>query len=107
MATRPSAVFGIPWCGTSGLYDTGAYPLGGVIFLKRSQTDRLEDINGSERVITLTRRSISPVWNSKALHSMISDLLPIADSVFIKRLHCTKEVSAQKLLQSSIDSYLS
>ena len=101
------AVFGIPWCGTSGLYDTGAYPLGGVIFLKRSQTDRLEDINGSERVITLTRRSISPVWNSKALHSMISDLLPIADSVFIKRLHCTKEVSAQKLLQSSIDSYLS
>lgn len=101
-----ATVYGLPWCGTSEIYDTHSYPLGGVIFLKRSPTDRLEDITGSERVITLTRRSISPVWNSMALQKMISDLIPITDSVYIKRLHCTKEISAQKLLQESIDSYL-
>lgn len=101
-----ATVYGIPWCGTSAIYDTHSYPLGGVIFLKRSPVDRLEDISGSERVVTLTRRSISPVWNSMALQKMITDLVPIADSVYIKRLCCTKEPSAQKLLQASIDSYL-
>ena len=100
-----AVVFGIPWCGTSEIFDTCTHPLGGVIFLRRSPDDRLEDIKGSDRVFTLTRRCISPVWNSEALHKMISDLLPVTDSIYIKRLHCTKEPSAQKLLQGDIDIY--
>ena len=98
-------VFGIPWCGTSGIYDTSTHPLGGVIFLRRSPDDRLEDIGGSDRVFTLTRRCISPVWNNEALHKMITALLPVTDSIYIKRLHCTKEPSAQKILQESIDLF--
>ncbi len=98
-----ATVFGIPWCGTSGIYDTHSYPLGGIVFLKRSENDMVENINGSDRLFTLTRRTISPLWNSAMLKKMICDLTPLEEQIYIKRLYCTKEPSAQRVLQQSID----
>lgn len=42
--------YGIPWCGTSGIFTAEAYELGGIILLGRDlQTDYLEELNPSEK----------------------------------------------------------
>ena len=97
-------VYGIPWCGTSELFDTQKHILGGVIFLKRADNDRVEALDIPSGLVSLTRRTISPVWCGEALKNMISDLLPLARKIRLARLYCTKEPSAQKTLQSFIDA---
>ena len=34
-------VYGMPWCGTSGIASTKSYPLGGIVLLGRSDNDHL------------------------------------------------------------------
>ncbi len=99
-------IWGIPWCGTSEIYDNITHKLGGVIFLKRSDEDKAEQFDVPSGLVALTRRTISPVWNTETLKNMISDLLPLAQKIYLARLYCTKEPSAQKTIQAAIDEYL-
>ncbi len=95
-------VFGIPWCGTSEIYSTEVYPLGGVVFLKQSPENKIEKFGREKALVTLSRRTISPVWNESSLEKMIGDLEPVSESIKSLRLYCTKDPEAQKILQDYI-----
>ncbi len=95
-------VFGIPWCGTSEIYNTEEYPLGGVVFLKQSPENKIEEFGREKALVTLSRRTISPVWNESSLEKMIRDLEPVSESIKSLRLYCTKDPEAQKILQDYI-----
>jgi len=84
-------IWGIPWCGTSEIYDK----------LKH----RLEELTASSGLVSLTRRTISPVWTSDCLKNMIDDLLPLSEQIYMSRLYCTRSVSAARTLQTSIDAF--
>ena len=99
-------IWGIPWCGTSEKYDKLKHKIGGVIFLRRSESDRVEALSVSSGLVSLTRRTISPVWTGNSLKTMIADLLPVCKQIYMCRLYCTKTPSAQQTLQSSIDIFL-
>ena len=102
-----SFIWGIPWCGTSERYHNLKHRLGGVIFLRRAEYDRVENLSASSGLVSLTRRTISPVWNRSCLKKMITDLMPVTEHIYMCRLYCTKNLSAQQTLQASIDTYLS
>ena len=95
-------VFGIPWCGTSEIYSTEVYPLGGVVFLKQSPVNKIEKFGREKALVTLSRRTISPVWNGSSLEKMIRDLEPVSKSITSLRLYCTKDPEAQEILQNYI-----
>ncbi|MBP5554661.1 MAG: PqqD family protein [Lachnospiraceae bacterium] len=94
--------YGIPWCGTSEVYTCGDFPLGGVIFLKQAPENRIESLDHEKALVTLSRRTISPLWNAASLEKMIQDLEPVSSCITSLRLYCTKEPEAQKLLQDFI-----
>ena len=42
-------VYGMPWCGTSGVASTKSYPLGGIVLLGRSDNDHFESLTNDQK----------------------------------------------------------
>lgn len=96
-------IYGIPWCGTSGISDTNTYPLGGIILLGRSTIDSCEELTANEKVLLVTQRLISPSWDEKMLLNNITFSTTLAKKISICRLSCTKNPSAAETLKKWID----
>jgi len=99
-------VFGLPWCGTSGITDTASYPLSGIIFLKKSSKDTVVTLDPDERVLALSRRLISPCWDAEMLQRQLKLGKDISDRIFMCRLLCTKEPSALYAIRTAVDKFL-
>lgn len=105
-ANRP-VVHGIPWCGTSGIFDTRTYPLGGIILLKQSPDNRIEDMSTAEKQLATMQRFISPMWNDVQLDYNLTAAAALADNALICRLHCNVSKDAVDTIKHKIDEYLS
>lgn len=97
-------VYGIPWCGTSGIFTTRQYELGGIVLLGRdTQTDHLEELLPSEKILRVMQRMISPSWKELQLSQNLSFAEEIADHVPVLHFLCTKNPSAAHTMKAAID----
>ena len=96
-------VYGMPWCGTSGIYSTKTYPLGGVIFLKQALTDTVAILENDPSILSIADRLISPTWTKEQFLTNLSFATQLAPSIDTFSLHCTKEDSAAYLMKEKID----
>lgn len=97
-------VYGIPWCGTSEIYTTVNYELGGIILLGRDpEKDFLKELTPSERVIRVMQRMISPSWKERCFSRNLDFAGDIAEHVPVLYLLCTKNPSAVYTIQKEID----
>lgn len=55
-------VYGLPWCGTSGIYTPKTCPLGGITLLKRAASDSDNPMTEDEQQLSVMHRLISPSW---------------------------------------------
>lgn len=99
-------VYGIPWCGTSGVYTTKKYPLGGIILLKRGTENRVCKLPQDERQLYTAQRMISPAWTEKQVDDSLLFAEKLSDRIPIRRLYCTQEPSAAAVMKEYIDKYL-
>ncbi len=99
-------VHGLPWCGTSGICSTATHPLGGILFLKQASADSAKPLHGDDRILALSRRLISPCWDSSMLEQQINLSREIADHILLCRLFCTKNATALEVIRAEIDHYL-
>jgi hypothetical protein len=98
-------VYGIPWCGTSGIYCTGIYEAGGVILLKRSDADSVCSLSKDEKQLLLAQRFVSPLWNEDMVEHGLQFAKKVSEKILICRLCCTKNVSAAVAMKDYIDEY--
>lgn len=98
-------VYGIPWCGTSGIHTTKNYPLGGICFLKQDTTDHIVHPDMDANILFLFQRMISPAWTAELLQKNIAFSDITAKQVPMFRLFCTKEPSAAVLSRQTIDQF--
>ena len=97
-------VYGIPWCGTSGIYTTTDHELGGIVLLGRDpEKDFLQELSPSEKVIRIMQRMISPAWTERQLSENLFFAGEIADRVPVLHLLCTKNASAACVMKNTID----
>lgn len=99
-------VYGIPWCGTSGVYTTKKYPLGGIILLKRGTENRVCKLPQDERQLYTAQRMISPAWTEKQVDDSLLFAEKLSDRILIRQLYCTQEPSAAAVMKEYIDKYL-
>ena len=99
-------IHGLPWCGTSGLYDTNTYPLGGIILLKQSLKNRIEELSPDRKLLLVQQRLISPSWTSKMLEMNLKNIEQILPHIPVCRLHCTKDKEAVMTIKDWIDRHL-
>ena len=96
-------VYGMPWCGTSGIASTKSYPLGGIVLLGRSDNDHFESLTNDQKIVRVMQRMISPVWTEDMLEANLKCAAKLAKEVPIYHLLCTKEPSAAYVMKARID----
>ena len=67
------------------------------------QTDYLEELNPSEKVLRVMQRMISPAWTERQLSENLFFAGEIADRVPVLHLLCTKNASAACVMKNAID----
>ena len=94
-------VYGTPWCGTSGIYDTATYPLGGIILLKRGG-NVVEELKEDKKLLLVQQRLTSPLWKEEMLDKELEILKKIVPMTCVKRYYCNMEDDAAVILHENI-----
>lgn len=97
-------IAGIPWCGTSGIFDNAVHRLGGIVFLKQAPINRCEELSADKKRLSMLNRIISPLWKEFLLDSALESIDNIADKIQICRLFCTAEPEAAETMKNWIDA---
>ncbi len=99
-------VRGTPWCGTSGIFDTNTYPLGGVILLSRGMENKASDTyEAGSAALAVANRLISPSWNEKMLHDNIAAAERICRDSLVFSLACDMSDDAARVCKDYIDNF--
>ena len=96
-------VYGLPWCGTSGIYTPQQYPLGGIIFLKKAAENELHALAAEEAQLLCSGRMISPAWTATQSIQNLDFAARLWHDVPLLSFHCTKEDSAAHTAREIID----
>lgn len=99
-------VYGIPWCGTSGICHTGAVPLGGVIHLTQSSSNICRSLSKEEQIRRLLYRVISPSWTRRQMEQNLKIAESVTGHIMNARLFCTKTPEAAQCMKQNIDTFL-
>lgn len=97
-------IYGIPWCGTSKISDSGCYPLGGIILLARGEKDVCEKLSPDKKTLLISQRLISPAWDAPMLQKNIDAAQKLSKKIPVCRLKCTKNDSAAYTVKKWIDN---
>lgn len=92
-------LYGLPWCGNSGLSLQASAPLEAIVFLEQAAQNGIVELSAAERVIRLITRCFLPMWERG---DMMDRCLAIAQ-LFCARVHmcllrCLPDHGAVELL---------
>ena len=96
-------VWGTPWCGSSQIYTTGSYTLGGIILLKQHSENMLQELTIDEQQLILMQRFISPTWTEEMMDYCLDFSGKLVELILVLRLLCTNEPSAVHVMKQFID----
>ena len=96
-------IYGIPWCGTSGIFDTRSLPLGGIILLKRGKTNYTQELSPDQQVLLVDQRLISHSWTELLFDTNLDLIKKIAPELLICNLYCTKDPEAAHVMRDRIE----
>lgn len=97
-------VYGIPWCGTSGICTVQDYELGGIVLLEQADTDRVQPLSGYEKVLRVMQRMISPAWTVSLMEYNLQCAQELEEEIPVYHLLCTKNPSAVTAIKAQIDN---
>jgi hypothetical protein len=95
-----------PWCGTSEIYTTNIYPLGGIVLLKQDATNHVINVALDEKQLLVSQRMVSPAWTIDQLDCNLNFSKELTDHVMICRLCCNMETASVQVMKAYIDQYL-
>jgi hypothetical protein len=96
-------VYGMPWCGTSGIYTKETYPLGGIILLRQSPENRIEELSADQQQLLVSQRLISPSWTEELLAKNLAFAGKARERAAVARLFCNMEDHAAQTAKEYID----
>lgn len=96
-------VYGLPWCGTSGINTAENHPLGGIVFLKQASENQVFTPTSPEKAFLLMQRLISPTWDAAMLKEQAFFCESITALAPVFSLSCTKEKEAAETMKQTID----
>lgn len=97
--------YGTPWCGSSGVYDTGRRRLGGIILLKRGSENRIATLTKEEKILHVEQRLITSVWDEDGLDRLLKVVTELVSGIYVRRLYCTMDDEAAIVIHDDIEKY--
>lgn len=105
ITSQGAVIHGTPWCGTSGIFTTESYPLGGIVLLKQALQDSCETMSQDKKILSVMQRLISPSWTADMLQWNLKFTERLVEQIPVFRLWCTPNPSAALTMRSQIDAY--
>lgn len=102
-ANSNPVVYGLPWCGTSNMYSTHTYPLGGIILLKQGSKNIVQELSRDNQQLQVMQRLINPVWTEQMADVNLEFSGKLSEQAPIFQFLCTKEAAAATMLKKKID----
>lgn len=96
-------VYGTPWCGTSKIYTTKAYPLGGIVLLRQSMDNAIDQLEPHKKQLLVAQRLISHSWNDSLFNNNLQFADKLIPHVPIFRLNCNMKDEAAILAKTQFD----
>lgn len=96
-------VYGMPWCGTSGIFTTRTVPLGGIILLRRGHVNTISSLSADNAALRVSQRLISPVWTKEMLMGNMDFSQKLQEQTTIQELTCTPDLEAAQVVKDKID----
>lgn len=95
-------VTGLPWCGTSHIYNNETYPLGGIVLLKKHKENIAVQLTKTEQELSAVQRLISPAWTEEMLTNNLKFSHELVKHIPVFRFLCKKEPLAAHTLRQYI-----
>ena len=95
-------VYGTPWSGEKHI-DAERRPMGGIIFVKKSKSDKLAAISKDRRQMLMFIRCQSPLWREGFLDMFIKPMQRIEPAIWIRQLQHPINDAAVKLIKEELD----
>lgn len=97
-------IHGLPWCGTSEIYTTGTYPVGGIVLLKQAGENSVAQLSDDQTILQVCNRLISPVWTTEQLDTNLTFVGEFTRNILVRKLFCTRDKDAVSVIKAEIDS---
>ena len=96
--------YGMPWCGTSGIYDAKDYELKGIVLLRQDPKNFVSHLQPEAKALAIMNRIISPMWNSEMSLSVIRFAQEVSADYPVWNYSCNTSDDAAAFIKSQIDS---
>lgn len=101
------AVKGTPWCGTSGIFDSKTYKLGGIILISQGSSNTVTPADKMDNIIlSVANRLLSPSWTKDMLRRNINAAKIICSNSLIFSYSCDMSDNAAIRCREYIDNYM-
>lgn len=95
--------YGLPWCGTSKVFQNKKVPLGGIFFLQQSCHNAVHQLNLFEGILRLSARCFTPTWTSELANKNITIAESIAAHTLCALVYCLPNEDAARTVKAFID----
>lgn len=97
-------IYGMPWCGTSGICSTEKHKLGGVILLQQSPTNKCIELLSDARSLLTLNRLVSPMWTKGQQNRCVDFTNEVTKKILVCKLECNMEDDAAETMKNFIDT---
>ncbi|MBE6127698.1 MAG: PqqD family protein [Erysipelotrichaceae bacterium] len=98
-----AVAYGMPWCGTSGVYSSKTYPLKAVVLLKRGTTDEIQELTEDQKIIMIQQRMISPLWSEMDFLQSLDFSEKLVKKITVFRAYVTMNDTAAIMVKEYIN----
>ena len=92
--------YGLPWCGTSGLFTNKCAVVGGIAFIEQEKYNEIEEIVKDEAALSLFFNCFTPMITENLVENMINFVHKAIDVTKLYKLKCLPNIEAAKLSYS-------
>lgn len=92
---------GSPWSGTSGIYNPGQAPIGGIILVGKSEENTLMPV-GAEAFAPILTQTILNSWDTAFMDCVTSLITQLLSRVPVYRLNCRPDEDAVRLVRRTL-----
>lgn len=96
-------LYGTPWC-SPGAVQAERAPLGGIVFLKKSDAGAVTDLPEDKRQLLMLVHCKSPFWREGLLDQCLNTIQRVEPSVWIRQLESHADEAAADVLKPALDT---
>ncbi len=96
-------VYGMPWCGTSGIYDKKTYDIIGIVLLRQDPKNSISHMKPEAKALASLNRIISPMWTQKMAEDVLNFTKGLSSAIPIWNYNCNMTDDAAACIKAEID----